>query len=193
VAYSCREIVVDHDLKLVMLRPGHAAEIFQLVDRNREYLRRWLPWVDLVITVADTSVFISRTIDQFEKGRGPQYLIEFQGAAAGVIGFHSMDIPNRNAEIGYWLGEEFTGSGLVTRSVKQLLGIGFGEFDLNRIEIRCAAGNRPSNAIALRVGMVYEGILREEEWLYDHFVDHSVYSMLHREFKRQFDDLETNA
>lgn len=192
MAYSCREIIVDHALKLVMLCSEHAAEIFQLVDRNREYLREWLPWVDRVVTVTDTSDFISRTIDQFEKGRGPQYLIEFQGTTAGIIGFHPIDIPNRNAEIGYWLGEEFTGSGLVTRSVMQLLGIGFRELDLNRIEIRCAKGNEPSNAIARRVGMVYEGTLREEEWLYDHFVDHTVYSMLHREFKRQFDDLETN-
>ncbi len=35
-----------------------------------------------------------------------------------------------------------------------------------------------------RVGMMYEGILRQEEWLYDYFVDHAVYSMLHSEFLR---------
>ena len=178
-----QSFAIDDDLKLVMLNQRHAAGIFHLVRRNTEYLRKWLPWVDGVTAVADTSDFISRTIDQHEKGRGPQYLIEFQGISAGVIGFHPVDWPNRNAEIGYWLGEEFAGSGLMTKSVEQLLKIGFQELNLNKIEIRCAADNKSSRAVAERVGMVYEGILRQEEWLYDHFVDHAVYSMLQREFK----------
>jgi ribosomal-protein-serine acetyltransferase len=59
---------------------------------------------------------------------------------------------------------------------------GFHELGLNRIEIRCATGNKRSRSVAERLGFKPEGILRQSEWLYDHYVDHAVYAMLHEEF-----------
>ncbi len=58
----------------------------------------------------------------------------------------------------------------------------FQEMDLNRMEIRCAAGNTRSIAVAKRLGMVYEGTLREAERLGDGYVDHVIHSILKREF-----------
>jgi ribosomal-protein-serine acetyltransferase len=59
---------------------------------------------------------------------------------------------------------------------------GFGELGLNRIEIKAAAGNLRSQAVAVRLGMVREGVERQSEWLYDRFVDHVVFSMLRDEW-----------
>lgn len=174
---------VDADLSLALLEQKHSDSLHSLICENRNHLREWLPWVDGVESIDDTSAFIQKTIAQNENGRGSHYLIETSGIPAGVIGFHPIDWPNRNAEIGYWLGERFTGKGFVTRAVKHLLAIGFSELALNRIEIRCASGNVSSRAVAERICMLYEGTLREEEWLYDHFVDHAVYSMLYKEFE----------
>jgi ribosomal-protein-serine acetyltransferase len=161
---------------------AHSFELFLLVDSNREHLRKWLPWVDGVSSEEDTSTFLLRTMDQRDRGLGSHYAVFFNGAMAGMAGFHPVDWPNRNAEVGYWLGEKFTGRGLATASVHSLFQEGFQDLELNRIEIRCASGNLPSIAVAKRLGMVYEGTLREEEWLYSRYVDHHVYSILKREF-----------
>jgi ribosomal-protein-serine acetyltransferase len=47
-----------------------------------------------------------------------------------------------------------------------------------RLEIRCATHNHTTRAIPERLGFRQEGIARRAEWLYDHFVDLVVYSML---------------
>lgn len=170
------------DMKLEITEMSHSQELFHLINKNREYLREWLPWVDGVSSVEDTEIFISRTIEQNRMGLGTHHTVFSGGTAAGIVGFHPIDWSNRNAEVGYWLGKDFTGMGLATESVKYLLHIGFGEYDLNRIEIRCASGNKRSIAVAKRLNMIYEGTLREEEWLYNRFVDHVIYSILKKEF-----------
>ena len=161
---------------------AHSFELYVLVDKNRKYLRKWLPWVDGVTSEEDVSIFLSRTMEQRDQGRGSHYVLFFNGVMAGMAGFHPIDWPNRNAELGYWIGEHFTGKGIATAAVARLLHEGFNELNLNRMEIRCASGNLRSIAVAKRFGMVYEGTLREEEWLYDRYVDHDVYSILKREF-----------
>ena len=159
-----------------------AEELFQLIDRSREHLRKWLAWVDGVESPEDTRQYLLGAAEQALGGLGCNYVIISGGRAAGVAGFHPVDLRNRNAELGYWLGSGYTGMGLATLAVKELLREGFHEMGLNRIEIRCASGNLASIAVARRAGLIYEGTLREEELLYDAYVDHDVFSILKREF-----------
>ena len=72
----------------------------------------------------------------------------------------------------------------MTKACRAVVATAFEKYDLHRIEIRCATGNNKSCAIAKRLGFQYEGTLREAEWLYDHFVDLAVYSMLEQEWAR---------
>src|SRR5215467_2117525 len=56
------------ELRLLELR--HAEEMFALIDQNREYLRRWLTWVDDTRAVSDSRNFIRNTLQQFAENRG---------------------------------------------------------------------------------------------------------------------------
>ena len=85
--------------------------------------------------------------------------------------------------LGYWIGEAYQGRGLVTASCRALITHAFDEARLNRVEIRCAVENRKSRAIPARLGFRQEGLLRDAEWLYDHFVDHVVYATLVKEWR----------
>jgi ribosomal-protein-serine acetyltransferase len=59
-----------------------------------------------------------------------------------------------------------------------MLEYAFSRLMLNKVEIRCATGNLKSCAIPQRLGFKQEGIIRQGEWLYDHFVDLNLYGLL---------------
>jgi len=176
------EFVVDDAVVLRLLEPRDAEQLFELTDSSRSYLREWLPWVDGTKNAEDTKSFIEMTKKQFASNNGFQAGIWYKGNLAGVIGFHGMNGANRSTSIGYWLGERYQGSGVMTKSCKALIEYAFRELKLNRVEIRCAEKNLRSRAIPERLGFINEGMIRETEWLYDHFVDHVVYGVLAREW-----------
>jgi len=176
------EFVVDDEVVLKLLETHHADQLSELTDSCRPYLKEWLPWVDGSIGVEDVRTFIEMTKKQFASNNGFQTGIWFKGSFAGVIGFHGMNWSNKSTSIGYWLGEKYQGKGVMTKACKLFIDYAFGELKLNRIEVRCAEGNSKSRAIPERLGFVKEGIIREAEWLYDHYVDNVVYGKLSREW-----------
>ena len=165
------------NIRFEKLHKDLAQELFELTDENRAYLREWLPWLDHTNCVADTLSFIEST----EKGH-PTFAVILGQKICGVAGFHHIDYTNKHASIGYWLAEQYIGKGIITRAVKHLLQMGFDEYELNKIEIRCATGNIRSRAVAERLGFTHEATLKQREWLYSRFVDHAVYSVLASDF-----------
>lgn len=176
------ELVVSEDIILRLPTAAEAETRFAVIHSNRTHLRQWLPWVDGTQTVEDTAKYIEFVREQYEKNASLQVTIWYKRQMAGIAGIHQYDWANKKASIGYWLAEAFQGKGIMPAVVKALLDYAFGTLHLNRIEIRCATGNHRSRAIPERLGFVREGLCRDSEWLYDHYVDHVVYSMLAREW-----------
>lgn len=175
-------VPVDVDVELQILEEWDAQGLYRLIDCNRAYLRQWLPWVDYETSVADSRRFVRRCLQHYLDNEGFTLGIHFHGQMVGVIGYHSIDWPSRKVEIGYWLSADAQGKGIMTRACRAVIRYAFGKLLLNRVTILCATGNLRSRAIPERLGFTQEGTLREAEWLYDHFVDLTIYSMLAREW-----------
>lgn len=105
-------------------------------------------------TVEDGIKFITKvSIDNPTRA----FTIEINGKAAGSIGvFPQTDIHSKNAEMGYWLAEEFWGFGITTRAVKQIVEYGFKTFDINRIFARPFGTNKASQKVLEKAGMKLE-------------------------------------
>jgi ribosomal-protein-serine acetyltransferase len=174
---------LNETAELQLLEERHAEELHALSQRNRAHLRAWLPWVDSNRTVEDHKNFIRCALKQFAENNGFQAGIWYQGRLAGVVGYHAIDGQNRNTTLGYWLGEEFQGEGLMSAACRALVNHAFGELGLNRVSIECATENKKSCAIPERLGFRREGVHRQTEWLYDHFVDHLVYAAVASEWQ----------
>lgn len=151
---------LDADTELVFPLPNDAEELFAVVDRERERLGKWLPWLERVKSVEDERAFLRSSAGAIGQGRAYPYLIRVQGQPAGFVSL-IIDLPGHTAKVGYWLGQDYEGRGIVTRGVAFLLDAGFDRLGLHRIEIRAAPGNRRSRAVPERLGFCYEGTARD--------------------------------
>lgn len=164
------------------LEPGDAEEVFALVELERARLREWMPWVDGTTSVDDTREFIehSRLAENDRDGLG----IFVDGRYAGGIGIR-VDVMDRHAEIGYWIGSAWEGRGLVTRATEALVRFAFDELGLHRVAIFVAPDNVRSRAIPERLGFIEEAVLREAGRTDARgFVDLVVYRLLEDEWRR---------
>ncbi len=180
------QLIVSDEITLKQITENDAQAIFSVIDTQRRYLGEWLPFVYTTLSADDTLNFVRSVADTPESFRELVFCIFFHKEFAGLIGlkFNPADKANLRTEIGYWLSETFQKKGIMTQSAKMLIDYAFDELNLNRITIKCAAGNLPSNNIAKRLGFVYEGTERDGELFPDgHFVDLKVYSMLKKEWK----------
>ncbi|WP_320054522.1 GNAT family protein [uncultured Acetobacteroides sp.] len=176
---------VNEEVHLKPLVLSDAADIFTTIDSQREYLRRWLPFVDFTQKVEDSEQYIRSVIEAPEASRDLVLTIRYWGQFAGLVGFKGTDRLNRKTEVGYWLAEECQGKGIVTESVGALASYAFAEMGMNRIQIKCAVGNARSRSIAQRLGFTFEGIERDGELLVGGvFTDIEVYSLLRQEWKQ---------
>jgi ribosomal-protein-serine acetyltransferase len=169
---------IDDCHKLRLLHISDAEELFKLIDANRTYLRQWLPWLDSTNNVADSENFIRFTLQQFANDEGFAAAICDNNCIVGIVGFNRIDRQNQIGYIGYWLAASYQGKGIMTKSCQKLIDHAFETLKLHRVVITCATENQRSRAIPFRLGFAHEGVLRDVEWLYDHFVDHDVYALL---------------
>lgn len=173
---------VNENLYLRLFRPQDAVELFTLIDKNRLYLKRFLPWLDSNRNVEASLSFIRMSMQQYAANNGIQCGMYYNEKLVGVIGTHTIDWINKKTALGYWVSEDMQGKGIVTESVKTLLEYGFKTLLLNKIEIKSSPENEKSKAIPEKLGMHLDGNLRKNEWMYDHFNDNLVYSMLRSEW-----------
>ncbi len=176
------EIQVNEKLFLKLRHKEDAEAIFLLVDKHREYLRPWFPWVETTRTTEDVEKYILGEHENFEKKIGADFGIWYEGGWIGSTGYHAISATNKKAAIGYWLAEDFTGKGIMTECVDALIRYGFKELRLNRIEIECFTTNTKSKAIAEKFGFTLEGVLRQSHVVNGVAADNCMYSLLKEEW-----------
>lgn len=193
-------IKVDENIILRQLMQSDSAEIFKTIDSQREYLGKWLPFVEFTKNESDTAKYVDSVLkapkDNFElvftirSRKSPNHKWNDTLATkddsfhehfefAGLIGFKETDRQNKKTEIGYWLSYSYQKQGIIIKSVERLCELAFGELSINRVQIKCAVGNTASSNVPKRLGFVFEGTEREGELLTGGiFADLEVYSKL---------------
>ena len=170
-------LIVDEELQLQPVSSEHAESLFNLVDENRQYLARWLPFPPLIKSVDDIAAFIDKSSTGWSKKELIACLIVYRENPVGIVSFNKILEPLQKAEIGYWLTEPLQGNGIITRACERMIRFGFDELKLGKIEIRAATGNAASRAVCERLGGTLEGIITHSENLHGEIIDHALYAL----------------
>ena len=121
----------------------------------------WLGVRDLFphpYTIQDAHEFLQRAISEQPEMK---FCIEMDGTAVGAIGVHpGQDVYQHAATVGYWLGEQFWGRGIMTEVVTAVTDFCFDNFPLRRISAEVFANNPASARVLEKAGFTFEGRLK---------------------------------
>lgn len=161
-----------------------ASTIFSLVERDRERLGKFLPWVDLTKTWEDEVRYIEMAHQHWEEFKLFDYGIYRQpdDCFAGNIGIHSINWTDNHCEIGYWLAAEFEGQGYISEAVGMLEREAF-TLGFQRVEIRCSARNERSANVPIRCGYTLEGTLRQIQFMHGVYYDTLVFARVRSDLR----------
>jgi len=174
---------IEDQFTIAPLEAKHADELFNLIEKNRSILRQWLGWLDRTQSVKDSTSFIEYSMKKNMEMSGLILGIFEADKLIGMIDFHSLDISE--AGIGYWLDKDCQGRGIITKACFALIDFGFNELGIQKVAISCAQGNSKSSAVPLRLNLKLERSIENKEFLYDHYVNHDVYTINKKDWERQ--------
>jgi len=117
--------------------------------------------------------------ENLEAGKLVTYAVTL-AETGGLVGSVSLTVNKRQnqAELGYWIGRPYWGGGYATRAARRLIQFGFEEMGLNRIHAHYMVKNPASGKVMKKVGMSYEGRLRQAVLKDGEYEDIEVYAIL---------------
>jgi [ribosomal protein S5]-alanine N-acetyltransferase len=114
-----------------------------------------------------------------QETRVEYYLAVALPANNAVIGFARLGLAGvRAAKLGFAVRRSDWGHGYATDAARTLITFGFGELGLHRISAAAAPDNAASVAVIKRLGMTYEGRIRDHVFTNGAWRDSLLYSLL---------------
>nr|WP_315216450.1 GNAT family N-acetyltransferase [uncultured Flavobacterium sp.] len=136
----------------------------------------------LVKTIEDALEHIAMMDAKIENNEGINWAITQKGnpKLIGVIGHYRIKPEHYRAEIGYMLLPEFSGKGIISEAVKEVVKYGFKGMQLHSIEAVIDPENNASAKVLEKNGFVKEAHLKENEFFEGRFLDSVIYSLLNK-------------
>jgi ribosomal-protein-serine acetyltransferase len=159
VAVPAFEWQLDDQVVLRLAECRFAEPYVTLVTANQAWLSRWEDWAEDLSHLPAAQAMFTRMLTGFADASRLPLLIVTEDQLAGYISL-KIDHGQRTGSIGYWIGERFSGRGLVTRAVTAITHHGLNDLGLVRVEAPIAAGNTASSAVVRRAGFHLDGTLR---------------------------------
>jgi RimJ/RimL family protein N-acetyltransferase len=138
-------------------------------------------------TLEDTKNFIEQCINNQKENPRRNYDLGITlptiNKLIGGCGIRVSDPRNSTGDIGYCLNRSYWGKGYATEAAIGLLGFGFKDLMLHRIYAHVDPENVASIRVLEKLGMRYEGHLRQNLLIHDEFRDTHLYAILKEEWK----------
>jgi ribosomal-protein-alanine N-acetyltransferase len=113
------------------------------------------------------------------QGTETQFAIDIGGEAVGGIGVTvGLDVHRIDGELGYWLGEQWWGRGVMTGAIAAFVPYVFETYHLERIHAHVFEWNEASARVLEKTGFLLEGRLRKAVLKQGSIIDMLLYARL---------------
>jgi ribosomal-protein-alanine N-acetyltransferase len=152
------------------LRSEDAAELSALLVENRDFLAPFEP-------VRGEEFFtVAGQRERIESEGSQAFAILAGGRIAGTVTMSNIDFgPFQSANLGYWVAERFSGRGLATKAVGDVIEIAFGDLGLHRLEAATLVDNLPSQRVLEKNGFEPIGLARRYLQIAGEWRDHLLF------------------
>lgn len=149
-------------LKLRELRKSDAKDFFN--GLNNFNISKWLILVSSPYTLADANEWISNAREKSRERPREDYFLGIeltsQSKIIGGMDLYNVDITQKTAEVGYWLGARYHNNGHGSEALQRILNFSFGRLRLRRLEASVLDGNHVSENLLTKFGFKLEGFKR---------------------------------
>lgn len=173
-------ILKTERLNLVEIQQKHLKDLFLLFgdDKVTKYYN-----IKTFQEPEDGQIYLDWFQKRFKEQAGIRWGIQLKGEERiiGTIGYNNF-AENHRADLGYDLQSAYWNKGYMTEAAKAVIGFGFINLYINRIEADVMIGNIQSENLLSKLDFKNEGRLRD--WMYwdnRHF-DMTMFSLLKREW-----------
>ncbi|MCP2029811.1 RimJ/RimL family protein N-acetyltransferase [Flavobacterium sp. HSC-32F16] len=106
------------------------------------------------------------------------FAIEINNKAVGGIGIKPQaDIMRKNAELGYWLGQNYWGKGIISQSIKEVVDFGFKTYDIERIYASTYGTNIASQKVLEKNKFKLEAKIEKNIFKNGEYFDELIYAI----------------
>ncbi len=150
---------------------------------SNEDVNRYVPNECLPRNIEQAKNEIKYNLDLYAYKRSVYWAIarKSDNKLVGSCGFNYWNRDHSRAEISYDLARELWGKGIMTKTVKSVLGFAFIQMQLVRVEATVHPNNQGSLSVLRKCGFKKEGLLRKHKLLHGTFYDAIMLSLLQEE------------
>ncbi len=164
-------------LVLRELSPADAAALFAMRSDERlmEHIGR-----PRATTLLDAEGLIASITNDRSENIGITWGLTLHGSNTliGTIGYYRLKLEHHRGEIGYMLGFDHWGKGLMGEALDAAVACGFERFGFHSIEAVTDPRNSASNKLLERHDFIREGLFKENFYWNGGFLDSAVWSKL---------------
>ena len=150
---------------------------------SRDFLKPYEPrWTEADLGRKVFTTRVKRAREEAEEGTDYSFFIFLpHGQHETLVGGVTLSNVRRRAaqfvNLGYWMGQQFAGKGLMTEAVSTCLPFVFDTLDLHRIHAAFLPGNAASRKVLERNGFVEEGFAEKYLQINGRWEDHVLFGL----------------
>lgn len=156
---------------LVNLRELSVNDVQDIVYLMNYNISKYLYDVPNPYSLEDALNFIRTAHSDFKSLRALHFAIEYKGKSeprnsnpvlVGAIGLKDIDLVNKKANLGYWIGVQYWGRGIATKCVRLIIDYAFSaELGLKEVIAYVFPENKASIHVLEKNGMKKNGVVNE--------------------------------